>query len=976
MRKSLRVGRMRRRFVAAAGLGCALSFTLPARAADVTWQGDVTLNWATNANWDTAARPTLNDDALIDNGQTVSVISNVGTAGNVFLGGGSTVDISASGSLTVVTDFSVGSTSESPGTLRQSSGVLNVRQFLKIGDLAAGAYSISGGTTNIGQDGGVAALIAGASVDSTITVTGGELRQADVDADDTQTRNYLGRGPGGVTTVNLSAGTISMFASTTIAEGGATAVFNQTGGVYETRERNVVLGGPGTEESLSQATYDISGGTLSTALRLVVGGGDFATAELNIHGTADIQVGESMFIGLGESASGAQGEVTMSEGTMVLGLLRDPSNEPNIVGDDDLVVGLSSNAVGKLNLSNTADIQVGGALLVGGSTLRTEDNTDWIANVAHGEVLQSGGSVLVGALADPTNLPGTVGDDDLLIGQGLGSVGVYEITGGSLIVPGFAVVGANGSVDAELRISGDDTFLQLAGPERAFDVGGPTGRTPDHPNYGQATSGLVTQEGGTVFVDGQLQIGSGATADGVYDLRGGTLDVVGRTLLSVVEPFEFEPGEISTANSTFNQSGGESVFRSPISVGFFGTGVVNFTGGTLISNVPIDGISLAIGATDFSAGSRVNVSGGEFELQGTAIVGALSAKDVELNISGDAVVTFGDFLLVGSVSEADDQTSNEGRVNQSGGVVTVQGQLQLGSSQPAQGQTEAGRANGSYQISGGTLNLLETAFVGVDGAGTFHQSGGTVNAQNSIVLGELPGSEATFVLSGGTLQLNRGAIDKRAGEASIDMTGGRMDGVAFIAATLTQSGGVLATGGVPNDDQFEMITEIDGDYFVSDAGAIEVQIGGLLPITEYDIFLVRGVAHVGGSVNVSFTNDFTPLLGDEFEVLFSEGGDVIGQFDLLSFPDLPGLDGELDYRGESVFLRIVGPGGDVEGDTDDDGDVDITDLNNVRNNFGSAAPPIGDTDEDGDVDISDLNAVRNNFGVGQNSPLAASPSTA
>ena len=58
------------------------------------------------------------------------------------------------------------------------------------------------------------------------------------------------------------------------------------------------------------------------------------------------------------------------------------------------------------------------------------------------------------------------------------------------------------------------------------------------------------------------------------------------------------------------------------------------------------------------------------------------------------------------------------------------------------------------------------------------------------------------------------------------------------------------------------------------------------------------------------------------------------------------------------------------GDTDADGDVDIDDLNNVRNNFGSGGPAaLGDTDGDGDVDIDDLNNVRNNFGANNNAPL-------
>jgi len=56
----------------------------------------------------------------------------------------------------------------------------------------------------------------------------------------------------------------------------------------------------------------------------------------------------------------------------------------------------------------------------------------------------------------------------------------------------------------------------------------------------------------------------------------------------------------------------------------------------------------------------------------------------------------------------------------------------------------------------------------------------------------------------------------------------------------------------------------------------------------------------------------------------------------------------------------------VVGDTNGDGIVDIVDLNNVRNNFGSQGDPVlGDTSPfDGVVDITDLNNVRNNFGAG------------
>lgn len=50
----------------------------------------------------------------------------------------------------------------------------------------------------------------------------------------------------------------------------------------------------------------------------------------------------------------------------------------------------------------------------------------------------------------------------------------------------------------------------------------------------------------------------------------------------------------------------------------------------------------------------------------------------------------------------------------------------------------------------------------------------------------------------------------------------------------------------------------------------------------------------------------------------------------------------------------------VTGDANYDGRVDVSDLNMIRNNFGSYAQ--GDMDGSGEVSIDDLNMVRNNFG--------------
>jgi len=63
----------------------------------------------------------------------------------------------------------------------------------------------------------------------------------------------------------------------------------------------------------------------------------------------------------------------------------------------------------------------------------------------------------------------------------------------------------------------------------------------------------------------------------------------------------------------------------------------------------------------------------------------------------------------------------------------------------------------------------------------------------------------------------------------------------------------------------------------------------------------------------------------------------------------------------------------LAGDTNQDGVVDLVDLNNVRNNFGGAG--LGDTNGDDLVDLEDLNAVRNNFGAAAGGQAVPEPAT-
>ncbi len=110
---------------------------------------------------------------------------------------------------------------------------------------------------------------------------------------------------------------------------------------------------------------------------------------------------------------------------------------------------------------------------------------------------------------------------------------------------------------------------------------------------------------------------------------------------------------------------------------------------------------------------------------------------------------------------------------------------------------------------------------------------------------------------------------------------------------------------------------------------------------------------VGGSA-------FAPGQGYEIGEAFTVGGTQDLQI-RFTFAD------GTAYNGIVLYGDVVLPPVGQNGDTDADGDVDLDDLNAVRNNFGTTGP-IGSTPGDafpfdGLVNLDDLNGVRNNFGA-------------
>ena len=71
---------------------------------------------------------------------------------------------------------------------------------------------------------------------------------------------------------------------------------------------------------------------------------------------------------------------------------------------------------------------------------------------------------------------------------------------------------------------------------------------------------------------------------------------------------------------------------------------------------------------------------------------------------------------------------------------------------------ENSTGSGTYNLSGGSLGVSGSEYVGYAGTGAFTQSGGTNTVDNELALGVFTGSSGTYTLSGGSLSASYESI--------------------------------------------------------------------------------------------------------------------------------------------------------------------------------------------------------------------------
>jgi hypothetical protein len=138
--------------------------------------------------------------------------------------------------------------------------------------------------------------------------------------------------------------------------------------------------------------------------------------------------------------------------------------------------------------------------------------------------------------------------------------------------------------------------------------------------------------------------------------------------------------------------------------------------------------------------------------------------------------------------------------------------------------------NGTFELNGGTTTI----------GGAFEQAAGETRLRNASTLARALGTAGDFIFNGGALR----------GTGTID----------FVFANIVQNNGAVV-------DPIGLLTITDGGYSQSSTGSLQIDIGGLTPNTQYDVFSVSGNAALNGRLILSATNGFLPASGDVFNVM-------------------------------------------------------------------------------------------------------------
>lgn len=223
-------------------------------------------------------------------------------------------------------------------------------------------------------------------------------------------------------------------------------------------------------------------------------------------------------------------------------------------------------------------------------------------------------------------------------------------------------------------------------------------------------------------------------------------------------------------------------------------------------------------------------------------------SDVEIGAGGVGTLA----VLDGAKVEVQDGNAFLGRESGSHGNGIIYGS---GSSLTIEDNLYVGFLGGS-----GTLSVSEGASLSADflGIGSATSSGSvTVDEDSTLSVGELQ------ISPHGTLYANSGVQGHIRSDGRVSI---RRAAQAF-AFGAQKSDDLSSVSPAVDDTDLPLQMQLTGSYVQTEAGILDLEIGGTSPGIDYSQLFVDGIAQVDGTVNITFVDDFVPSATDSFDLI-------------------------------------------------------------------------------------------------------------
>ena len=928
--------------------------------------------WSTVANWSEGHTPNAGEDSTISFSdsmvRTVTLDVSTNALNSVFL------DETGTGSFTFLqnTALNVTATTTTVGflgtvTYNQTNGnltttflnigagtgapskfnltslgkvILNASGSLRVGDLAPGNFTQNGASTTVTVGTGSAGIAIG--------IQGGA-------------GSYL-----------LEAGNI-----TNTGSGGSLVVgysdhgdFDQTGGSVALPGGSITVG----NFAGATGTYELSSsGQAITASLLVVGAGGNGTFSQSF-GNSTI----SSTMTLGQSAGGSGnysltgGQLTTS--TVVIGQ----------AGTGDFVLNGGAQTVPNALTLGSGSLSVGTYELISGNLTAATEN---IGVLGAAIFTQTGGNDTIEA------------SGQLNIGTGTANA-FYNLSGGNLSLQTLSVLNNSG----DLNMAGGS----ITGAGSVNNASTIMGFGSIAVNGTFTNTGTIIQQGGILTIGnftgnytnagtinlslpGQLTIGAIFTNNGSMNLNGGRLAGSGQVTNAGLM---IGPGTI--ALSFNNAAGGLLVAPSGFTTlsGLTNTGIIELTsvtsllntGGLLANSGTVQGIGSLTGTGITNVGT-IEAVGGTLVVAGTLFnnsSGTLRASSGNKLVVTQGLATNAGLISLtgGTFDNNNNPLDNTGQITGYGtfasSVLTNDGSLTF----TGTGGGGTTTINGDVINSAGrTINVKfnPAIFTGnITNSGTIKTTSTTVTFTGNYTGSTYISDPATNIFEGSATTIAGGSMTGSTGDV-FNFAGG----VFTNHGTFSNGGTLTVASGIVNNGTFVQTgpqTWSAGATFTNSGGSATFGSNAKL----YGLTITAGTVDVTGSKVVVEASGATKagilssLQGYAAASSLLSTGQA-ANFGLAVLDN--GVLNRTSFGGLAVDGNAVLLSAELLGDANADGQVDLTDLSTVLNNFGTATPnwTSGNFDNATAIDLTDLSAVLNNFGAvnaGAAGTLAAAPEPA